>query len=157
MSQTVDSIKSSSTVQSMVRFGLVGALGTLIDISLFTGLHVWLGVPTLLANTLSYSAGIINNYLFHRFWTFAGRPRRAAGGQFAQFALVSLIALALNNLIVLLLAQPLGVVIGSSGLGAVLAKICATGIGMIWNFLASHLWIFRNFHDLNDPDLERSL
>ncbi|MEW5721241.1 MAG: GtrA family protein, partial [Chloroflexota bacterium] len=103
------------TVRHISRFLIVGMLGTLIDITLFAGLYTWLGAPTLAANTLSYSAGIVNNFVWHRYWTFSHRPRKATSAQFSQFALVSLTALMLNNLIVLLFAP---------SLGALAAKIC---------------------------------
>jgi putative flippase GtrA len=125
------------------RFLVVGLLGTAIDLGLFALLSVQAGLPALLANSLSYSAGIANNYFLHRRWTFAHRPRKAAGLQFAQFAVVSLTALAANNLVVLLLAPPLSTLLQDPVLAALLSKACATGIGVAWNYLANHLWIFR--------------
>ncbi len=123
------------TVRHISRFLVVGMLGTLIDLTLFAGLYTWLDAPTLAANTLSYSAGIVNNFVWHRCWTFAHRPPKPTGAQFSQFAVVSLSALMLNNLIMLLLAPSLGVLI---------AKICATGVGLGWNFFANNLWTFRD-------------
>jgi putative flippase GtrA len=143
MAQLVNTLQNSDTLRSAARFMLVGALGTFVDVALFTVLHVLLGAPPLAANTLSYSAGIVNNYFFHRTWTFALRPQKAAGRQFTQFAGVSLSALVANNLIVLLLAPALGALFAEPALGAIFAKICATGVGMGWNFLANHLWTFQ--------------
>lgn len=129
--------------RSAARFLLVGALGTLIDFSLFALLSAQIAAPTMIANTLAYSAGILNNYFWHRNWTYGHRRRKAAGRQFAQFAGVSLSALALNNLLVFLLAPPFSSLLASPVLGALAAKIFATGAGMGWNFLANHLWTFR--------------
>ncbi|HEX9615843.1 MAG TPA: GtrA family protein [Anaerolineales bacterium] len=125
------------------RFLLVGMLGTLVDFSLFALLHTPLGMPTLFANSLSYSAGILNNYILHRRWTFAHRPQRAASKQFSQFMGVSLSALLINNLVVLLLTSSFSEQFAENAFGVYFAKVCAIGVGMIWNFLANHLWIFR--------------
>jgi putative flippase GtrA len=125
------------------RFMLVGMMGTLIDLFFFTLLHTQLGMPTLPANTLSYSAGILNNYLLHRNWTFAHRPRCRAGKQFSQFVGVSLSALLINNLIVMSFASTFSQFFPDAAYGIYLAKISAIGIGMVWNFLANHLWTFR--------------
>jgi putative flippase GtrA len=144
MAYLSDAFKADDTRQSIGRFAVVGMLGTVIDVGLFALLHTALGLPTLAANTISYSAGIVNNYLLHRHWTYAGRPRRAAGMQFLQFLAVSLSALLLNNLLVLLLARPLGTFFAAAGRGDLLAKGCATGVGMVWNYLANTLWTFRD-------------
>jgi putative flippase GtrA len=137
-------LETNDTLRYIRRFLTVGMLGTLIDIALFTVLRVLLGIPTLAANTLSYSAGIVNNFVWHRRWTFAHRSRKAPGAQFSQFVVVSLSALMLNNLIVLWLAPSLGVLFANAGYGALVAKICATGVGVCWNFLANNLWTFRD-------------
>ncbi len=97
----------------------------------------------MLANSLSYSAGIINNYFLHRNWTFAHRPQKTAGKQFSQFAGVSLSALAINNLIVLLLTPVFTRLLSDVSLAAVLAKLCAIAVGVGWNFLANYFWTFR--------------
>jgi putative flippase GtrA len=126
-----------------LRFAAVGVVGTALDLGLFALLHLSLGMAALPANTISYSAGIVNNYLLHRRWTYADRPRRPTGAQFCQFALVSLSALALNNLIVLWLSPGLGALLGRADLGAVAAKLLATSVGMVWNFAANTAWTFR--------------
>ena len=133
MAQLRDSF-AGNDIRYVWRFLAVGMLGTFIDLALFAGLHAWLGVPTLAANTLSYGAGIVNNFAWHRCWTFADRARKSGSAQFAQFAAVSLSALLLNNLLVLLLA---------SSCGALVAKLCATGVGLGWNFVVNNLWTFR--------------
>lgn len=143
MAYLLDGFQSNGMARSAVRFMVVGMLGTLIDFSLFAVLSIQLGIPTVLANTLSYSAGIVNNYIFHRFWTYAQRPHRAAGKQFLQFVGVSLGALVINNLILLLLASSFGKLFIDSALGVIFAKICAIGVGLSWNFLTNHFWIFR--------------
>jgi putative flippase GtrA len=130
-------------LRTIARFLLVGLSGTLVDFSLFAFSHQALGMSALVANTMSYSAGILNNFWLHRTWTFAHRPQRGSGVQFSQFVGVSLTALLINNLIVLLLTPVLSGLLGEGAVGLYLAKVCATGAGVIWNFLANHLWTFR--------------
>jgi putative flippase GtrA len=143
MATIIHSFRSKDALRSLGRFLAVGALGTLIDFCLFTGLHVALGAPILLANVLSYSAGILNNFFLHRYWTFAERPRKGHSSQFSQFLAVSLTALALNTLLVSLLAGPLSALLSHAAAGALAAKACGTAVGLAWNFAANHLWTFR--------------
>lgn len=133
------------------RFALVGMLGTLVDFSLLFVLHTLLGVPTLIANTLAYSAGIVNNFVLHQRWTFAERVRREWLTQFPQFTLVSLSALMLNNLLVFSLSPSFEIVFDLAGYSVLFAKLCATGVGMVWNYLLNKWWTFRTA----SPELSR--
>ncbi len=131
------------TVRALGRFGTVGVLNTLVDLTAFAILRGWLGLPTLIANTLSYSAGIVNSYIWNRRWTFARRPRRAIGAQFPRFAAVSVSALVLNDVLVLSLAPVLETWLAHPGLALAAAKICATGASLVWNFTLNNRWTFR--------------
>ncbi len=135
-------LRDRDTTRSAGRYFVVGAMGTTLDVGLYMVLHLVLHVPDLAANTLAYSAGIINNFFFHRYWTFSDRPRKAALAQFGQFLAVSLTALAVNNLLVLALALPIGSLFVSEAVGDVATKAAATAASMVWNFIANHLWTF---------------
>ncbi len=135
--------ESANTLRSARRFAVVGMLGTLIDIVLFSVLHIVLGVPTLAANSLSYTAGGANNFVLHRHWTFAERPRRAVGMQLLQFAVVNLAALVLNNVMLLVLDPAFDTLLHNPVQGDLMAKLIATGVGISWNFLANTFWTFR--------------
>lgn len=49
-----DTGPAPTALRRISRFAAVGLLGTIIDIALFTFLHVAGGVPALAANTISY-------------------------------------------------------------------------------------------------------
>src|SRR5919201_1651751 len=123
MIQVNDSQQTHDTLRLVSRFLTVGMLSTLLDVALFSVLRVTLGMPTLAANTLSYSAGMVFSFLLHRRWTYAHRPLKAVGAQFSQFAAVSLSALLLNNLLVLLLAPSFSVLFANAAEGDIVAKI----------------------------------
>ena len=147
MIQVNYSIQSRQSLGMVRRFATVGLASTLVDILLFSVFQGAFGVPTLAANTLSYSAGMINSFMLHRRWTFAHRARKAVGAQFSQFAAVSLSALLLNSLLVLWLSPFFGTLFASTVMGAVMAKLCATAVGLGWNFLINSGWTFRDAHD----------
>jgi|Deesub1362A_J573_1020465.scaffolds.fasta_scaffold01159_6 putative flippase GtrA len=123
------------------RFLAVGALGTALDFTLLAALK-GLGFPTLPANTLSFSAGVLNNYLGNRFWTFADCKGGPWGRQLAQFGLVGLIGLALNNAIVLSLEGVLSQALAPALPGYLAAKVLATGAVVFWNYSANRFWTF---------------
>ena len=139
------------------RYLIVGTLSTLIDIGLFAGLTGGLRWPTLAANTLSYSAGIINGYTLNRRWTYGDGmttfTHQTLGPQFVRFVLVSLAALMINTILVFLLTSLLER-LTTSTYGVLLAKATAAGVSLGWNFLLNHFWTFRN-RTIKAPQLAR--
>ncbi|MBN2387540.1 MAG: GtrA family protein [Anaerolineales bacterium] len=139
---TILTLRKTPELTRFLRFLAVGALGTLLDFGLLTTLKR-AGVPTLAANTLSFSAGVINNFVLNRRWTFGDAPQSRWTAQFVPFALVSLVGLVLNSGIVLLLEVPFGTLLGGSEWGYLPAKALATGVVVFWNYCANRLWTFR--------------
>lgn len=134
----------SKEMTRFARFLTVGALGTFLDFGLLTVLKL-IGLPTLPANSISFSAGVVNNFTWNSRWTFSDRRNGRLRGraQFVQFLLVSLVGLAINNAIVLLLEVPLGAWIGDAAWGYAPAKVVATGVVVFWNYFANRNWTFR--------------
>lgn len=125
----------------LIKFLIVGASGTLIDylILILLKSYNW---QTLTANTLSFTAGLVNNYYWNSHWTFKERNRKSSLKQFSQFTIISLIGLGLNTTIVLLLEIPMGEILGIPGVGYIPAKAFATIIVLFWNYLANRHWTF---------------
>lgn len=140
---TIATPLSKQEVTRFTRFLTVGAVGTLLDFSILTLLKL-AGMPTLLANSLSFTAGLLNNFTWNRLWTFGDTAKTDWRKQLAQFTLVSLVGLALNNLIVLSLEGVLGNLLGQPAWGYLPAKVVATGVVVFWNYFANRTWTFKN-------------
>lgn len=125
-----------------VRFGLVGSLGTALDFALLTILKL-MGWPTLAANSLSFSAGLLNNFALNRLWTFRHARRTNWRRQLLQFSTVSLVGLLLNNAIVLNLEGAFVALIGDADWAYLPAKVIAAGVVCFWNYFANRNWTFR--------------
>jgi putative flippase GtrA len=118
------------------RFAIVGVGNTLVDLGVFTLLAQVLGANVYFSQAAGYSAGTLNSYILNRSWTFRTK------GRFFSPTLVRFLALNLTMLLfstgVLCLAYDLG------GLPKLPAKIIATGVTMVVNFLVSRFWVFRD-------------
>ncbi len=134
---------SDKEIERFTRFLTVGAVGTLLDFTLLTLLKL-AGLPTIIANSLSFTVGLINNFTWNRLWTFGDAVQADWKKQLAQFTVVSLIGLALNNLIVLSLEGVLGTMLGQPEWGYLPAKVIATGVVVFWNYFANRMWTFKN-------------
>jgi putative flippase GtrA len=141
-------------VRRFARFLVVGLSGTVIDFVL-----LWLlkgaGMPTLAANSLSFSAGAVSNFTWNRLWTFREARGRHWVLQMAQFLAVSLVGLAINDAVVLLLQAPLGSLLGHPEQGYLPAKVVATGVAVLWNYAGNRLWTFKDAGRSADSDAGR--
>jgi putative flippase GtrA len=140
---TLSAVAARKELTRVSRFLTVGVLGTTLDFSILTLLKL-AGLPTLIANSLSFTAGLVNNFTWNRLWTFRDNLRPDWQKQFAQYALVSLVGLALNDLIVVSLEHTLGELFGQPAWGYLPAKVIATGVVVFWNYFANRTWTFKN-------------
>jgi putative flippase GtrA len=145
---------SNKELQRFTRFLTVDALGTFLDFSLLSLLKA-LGLPTLLANSLSFTVGVVNNFTWNRLWTFSDAEQADWQRQLAQFILVSLVGLALNNAIVLWLEVPFGILLGQPDYGYLPAKVVATGVVVFWNYFANRYWTFNTNNWTRKTQTER--
>lgn len=138
----LSTITSSKEITRFSRFLAVGALGTALDFGILTLLKL-AGLPTLVANSISFTAGLLNNFTLNRLWTFSDVIQSNWQRQLIQYALVSLIGLTLNDLIVVSLENMMGAWLGQPEFGYLPAKVIATGVVVFWNYFANRMWTFR--------------
>ncbi len=125
------------------RFLIVGVTGTTLDFVLLTLLKLWGGLPTLVANTISYSAGIVNNFTLNRLWTFKDSTNPNVLGQFAQYFVINIGGLLLNNFLIWVF-EPVFATLISDNLAYLPAKVVASLVAVVFNFLANRYITFRD-------------
>jgi putative flippase GtrA len=118
----------------LVKFGLVGGSGYLINLAVFSLLRSDLGIHQALAAIGAFCVAVTSNFLCNRLWTFRATDGHA-GFQAARFFAVSLGALGVN--LVVLEALVLG-----TSMGDLAAQAIAVAIAMPFNFLGNKLWTF---------------
>lgn len=124
------------------RFALVGVANTAIDFVGF-GLLMAAGLPLLLANFLSTSAGLAFGFFAHSSFSFRSeRPRRETA---IPFLLTSAFALwVLQPLVIWSVAGLLAHLWDAGSLTSVwIPKACAIGLALVWNFSLYHFVVFR--------------
>ncbi|WP_018185271.1 GtrA family protein [Kaistia granuli] len=115
---------------TLLRFAAVGAITTLLDISLFTAL-VAAGAPPAPANLVSYSCGIVVSYALNRSWTFGVGHNPV---QALKFGASTLTGLLISTVLVAALATLLPPAV---------AKVLSVPVVFAWNYLTARLWVFR--------------
>lgn len=112
----------------LMRFALVGAANTLIDIAVFAAL-VAVAVPPLAANVVSWGVAVVFSFAVNSRWTF--EPDIRIGRTRSLLRFVSLGAL------VTLAISTAGVYWLTAALGVWPAKLIGTGAAAVLNFLAA--------------------
>jgi putative flippase GtrA len=122
-------------LRQFVKFGIVGTIGTVVDISILAFLHEVVGLNVYLANFFSFSAAVLNNYALNSHWTF-GDQEKEHKRQLVQFALVSAVGMALSQALLYFFHDVLN-------LYYLIAKCLGILIVLFWNFFANRFWTFR--------------
>ena len=113
--------------QQMLKFLVVGGSAFFIDYGIMILLTEKFQVYYLLSSGISFSVSVIYNYFLSILWVFDVEKKRKKGQEFAVFIILSVIGLGLNQIL-------MWVLVDFIGLFYMLAKIIATGIGMVYNF-----------------------
>jgi len=124
-----------TTFFQATKFGMVGVLNTAVDFAVFMLLTRAAGLAPEISKVISYSAGVVNSYIFNSRWTFKKESKDSLT-QKARFLTVSLIGCAVGTGVVKLCVDVLGWVDWLSNA----ASICVT-VGI--NFIGSKLFVFR--------------
>jgi putative flippase GtrA len=119
----------------LVRFSLVGASGYLLNLVVYALCVKVVGIQYLAAEALAWILAAGNNFVWNRHWTFKARDGQIHV-QAVRFLLVSLLALAVNLLV-------LRVLVESAGMDKLAAEVIALGASTPLNFLGNKLWSFR--------------
>lgn len=121
-------------IAQIMKFGVVGVVATVIDFAVMNLLYYVLGLDILVANTAGFVISLVFNYLASMKYVFAHKEGMSRKREFVIFVVLSVIGLALNDGIVLELK-------GGLGLEANIAKVCATALVMVYNFVTRKIFL----------------
>lgn len=114
--------------QQIARFGVIGVLAFFIDYGFLYAFTEWLGIHYLISSVLSFSISVIFNYIASVLWVFDVKQETSKTRNFILFIVFSVIGLGINQLVMWLGVESLG-------LHYILVKIFATAVVMVWNFV----------------------
>lgn len=130
----VKELLTQATLFKFLKFCVVGVTGTIIDFGLTWICKEKLKIHKFVANAIGFVVAATSNYILNRVWTW-GSTNEQVGVEYVKFFGVSLIGLGLNTLILYLLHEKMK-------LNFWFSKVVATGVVMVWNFLANHYFTF---------------
>ncbi len=125
--------KQHSTLRQLLSYTLIGGSGVALDFVVFLLLHNLAGMDEQLANALSTSLGIANNFVLNALFTFERRDRTLV--RFLRFYAVGLTGIVLTNLLFLVFTDGLGI-------DANLVKAGSLPLVLALQFVLNRKWSF---------------
>ena len=124
------------TFRQLVKFGLVGASGFIVNVSVFAFCLRVLDVHYRLAYVFAFCVAVSNNFVWNRLWTFRQQRRGShVAMQGARFFAVSLLAATAGFVLLELFVR--------AGLPKIPAEMLAVALVVPISFLGNKHWSFR--------------
>ena len=128
-----------SLMGQFLRYLVTGGFAFVADFGLFALCLYGFGWHYLLANLVGLVAGLVLNYLMSVLWVFTACKRilkTQKGIEFVLFALVGIAGVGINQVLMYLMVDGLG-------LNEMLSKMVAAVLVLMWNFGARKLILFK--------------
>lgn len=131
----VKDIVSNKLFMQIAKFIVVGGTAFLIDYYLLIFLRNTLKMNLILSATIGFSVSVIYNYILSTIWVFETDQSKSKSKTFVLFIILSIIGLIINNAVLYVLVEL------TSLLSLTMAKIIATAIVMVYNFVTRKIFL----------------
>ncbi len=129
----IKKLLSNKLVKQILKFGVVGGLAFIIDYGIYTLLLQVFHIHYVISGIISFSISVIFNYILSIIWVFDINKKQTIK-EFAIFVILSVIGLILNTII-------LYICVDKFHIHEQIAKIIATAIVMVYNFITRKIFI----------------
>ena len=123
-------------IAQIMKFGIVGVLATLIDYIVLWILTEYAGLYYLASAAISFSVSVIFNYICSMRYVFVRKENADRRKEFVIFLVLSIIGLGMNQLLMWIGTDVLGIYY-------LIAKLFATALVMVYNFITRKLLLER--------------
>lgn len=139
--------KYTAVAGQFIRFAIIGGINTLLDFAILNILSAATGIKegngVIVLNLISFSIAVINSYYLNKKWAFKD-PTGENTKKFSIFLIVSIIGALINTAIVRFASTNIDPMFGlNQTLWLNVAKVLATGVSLVWNFVGYKLFVFR--------------
>ncbi|MGH3279542.1 MAG: GtrA family protein [Trebonia sp.] len=133
------SVRFRQLLPELLKFGLVGGLGTVVDLGGAAILHGVYHVEPLAAKAASVSTATVISYLGSRFWTFKDRENQELKREAVLFIVLNVAGLLIAEGVVSLIIYVMGL---HGPLAYNIASFLGTGAGTTFRYSAYKKWVF---------------
>jgi putative flippase GtrA len=123
----------------ILKFCLIGGIGTVIDLGGAGLLHGHYHFEPLAAKAASVTVATVFTYVGSRFWTFKHRENQSVGREAALFFVLNVAGLVIAEAVIVLVVYVMGLR-GTLDYNA--ASVMGSGLGTVFRFYAYRKWVF---------------
>lgn len=126
--------------KKIIKFGLVGASGIVVNTAILYGLTEYLGLYYMISSVFAIEAAIITNFILNDTWTFDGANKshmEKRWKRFVSFQVVSVCGVIINLAVLFALTE-------FAGIYYIVSNIAGIFIAFIWNFLVNRHFTWKN-------------
>lgn len=124
-------------IKQIFKFIIVGGIATLIDWIIYYIFYNIFNFSPLIANIISFAISVTYNYIASVKWVFNVNKDKSKKQLFLEFMIFSVIGLILTEIIIYFGTDIIK-------MNAMIIKIIATGIVMIFNFITRKIFLEKN-------------
>jgi len=128
-------------IVQIFKFLVVGGIATVIDWVIYFVLYHFLKIPPSLANIMSFVVSVSYNYWASCKYVFNVTKDKSRLRLFIEFIIFAVIGLGINEVIIFALYN-------KAGWNAMLVKILATAIVMVFNFVTRKKFLERKWYNI---------
>ena len=125
----------SKLFKQIVKFIFVGGTAFVIDYLVMVFLTEVFNINYLVSSVISFCVSVIYNYVMSTVWVFEVDKEKSKTQTFAMFIILSVIGLIINTIVMWLLVD------GTNLMPYTIAKIIATAVVMVYNFISRKLFL----------------
>jgi putative flippase GtrA len=126
-------------VHELAKFGIVGAVNTVLDFGLANLLYLGFGWPSLGAKSTSVAVAATSSFFMNRHWTFRHRARTGLRREYTLFFLLNGVGLLIANACILVVERGFG---KTGALWFNVAQLAGLALGMVFRFTTYKRFVF---------------
>lgn len=137
-------------IQDLAKFGVVGAVGFVVNVGGYNGLRYDLHLGPLTSGTIAYLAAAVVTYLGNRYWTFRERPSRGTMRDSALFFVFNGVAYLIQTAAIGSVNYVFGL---TDPLSNNIALLIGIALGTLFRFWSYSRWVWGDRKDAAvDPE-----
>jgi dolichol-phosphate mannosyltransferase len=140
MKTIVQYIKENIFNLKILKFGIVGGSGVVVNMGLLYILTTYFNIDYKISSFFAIETSIITNFLLNNYWTWQDQSEKKFSVKIMQYHIsVGIAAILANWLLLVFLTEVVGIYY-------MISNLIGIAVGTALNFVINDLWTFRVLH-----------